>query len=398
VLFAHFAGYGHEARVVLYLATLMTIFGLVAEPMQAGFQAIERMEYLAYTDVINKTAQSLVGIALALVGLGAVGIISDMTVAAGVLILLNAYWLRRFLRVDLRTSARMIRRVFRGSLVYWATGTFSMIYLWIDTLMLSLITHPRQVGWYGVTTNLFQTFLFVPVMVSTAWLPRLVSAFAGGKDRVVEAARAPLELVLVIGIPLASLITMASPLMIHLLYGPAYGHAVPVMIVLAACLPWMSLNIILSSIFVAMKRASVWTFVMVGAALVNPLFNLVLIPATVNRFHNGAIGAGAALVLTELLMDLVGMALIGRQVLSRSSLTRWLTATLVSAAALVPAFLTRGLGSGASLAIGATVLIALLIPCRVVTVEQLTFLRSMAQARWRRLRGRGGPGLAVAND
>ena len=52
-----------------------------------------------------------------------------------------------------------------------------MIYLWIDTIMLTLMTRSDVVGWYGASTQLFQTLMFLPVFVQTAWLPRLVSAF-----------------------------------------------------------------------------------------------------------------------------------------------------------------------------------------------------------------------------
>ena len=48
--------------MALYLAAAATILTLLAEPMQAGFQAIERMEYLAYSDVINKSSQGLLGV------------------------------------------------------------------------------------------------------------------------------------------------------------------------------------------------------------------------------------------------------------------------------------------------------------------------------------------------
>ena len=43
------------------LAAAATIFVQIAEPLQAGFQAIERMEYLAYSDIISKSGQGLVG-------------------------------------------------------------------------------------------------------------------------------------------------------------------------------------------------------------------------------------------------------------------------------------------------------------------------------------------------
>ena len=53
----------------LLLAAAATVFVQIAEPLQAGFQATERMEYLAYSDIISKSGQGLVGIVVVLIGL-----------------------------------------------------------------------------------------------------------------------------------------------------------------------------------------------------------------------------------------------------------------------------------------------------------------------------------------
>ena len=68
VLFAAVAGFPKDENLVIYLVTGATAFTLLAEPLQAGFQAIERMQYLAYGDIANKVVQSLAGIALVLIG------------------------------------------------------------------------------------------------------------------------------------------------------------------------------------------------------------------------------------------------------------------------------------------------------------------------------------------
>src|SRR4029078_12114832 len=98
----HSAASGPEAPLALYLAGGATVFTLLAEPMQAGFQAIERMKYLAYSDVINKSVQGLLGIALAVAGFGAVGFTGCWLVMAAVVLALDVLWLHRHIRVQWR--------------------------------------------------------------------------------------------------------------------------------------------------------------------------------------------------------------------------------------------------------------------------------------------------------
>ena len=385
VLWAYLAHYSHDAAVVLYLITAMTIFTLLAEPMQAGFQAIERMKYLALADVFNKSAQSVIGIALIIGGFRAVGIASSMACIAGIVVVLNVLWLRRFLAIDIRTSARRLRTMTKQSISFWAFGLFAFVYFWIDTIMLTLMTSPHVVGWYGATTNVLQTLMFLPVMVSTAWLPRLVNAASTSRRHLVEIARTPVEFVLIISVPIAAGIALVASSLIHVVYGPRFANATPVLMVLAGCIPSLYLNIMLAQVLLAEKRQALWTIVMAGAAVINPLFNLVLIPATQTRFHNGAIGAAISLVLTELLMVGVGLILVDRRVFTRSSLKRCALAIAASAGMWGAAYATRPLGSGLSVLAGVLTLAILVAALRILSPEELALVR----AGVRRLRGRG---------
>jgi O-antigen/teichoic acid export membrane protein len=352
VVWARLAGDGHEAATVLYLITAMTVLTLITEPLQAAFQAIERMKYLAYADIINKSAQSLIGIALVLVGFKVVGIAANMAIISCVVLVLTFWWLRPHFAVDVRTSMSRMGHVARQSVSYWAFGVFGMVYFWIDTIMLSLMTRPQVVGWYGITSQLFQTLMFLPVLIQTAWLPRLVTAFAAGQRELTKAARTPVELIFVISVPIAVATGLVAGPLIHAVYGAQFAQAVPVMVILAACIPPIYLNIILATVLLAAKRQRVWTIVMAGAALINPLFNLVLIPLTAHRYHNGAIGASIALVLTEVLMDVIGLYLVGRHVLARRGVRRSAAAILASAGMAGATLVARPLGPELSLTAG----------------------------------------------
>jgi O-antigen/teichoic acid export membrane protein len=197
-----------------------------------------------------------------------------------------------------------------------------MVYLWIDFVMLSLMTRSEVVGWYSVPTRLFQTMMFLPVVIATAWLPRFVRSFEEGRERLGEIARAPVELVLLLSLPIASLTVVAAKPLINVLYGSAYHHSVPVMVILGLCIPAMYLNIMLAQVLIAMNRQIVWTWVMAGTTIVNPLFNVGLIPWTQHRYGNGAIGASISLLLTELVCVAAGYVLIGRLVFNLGTVRR----------------------------------------------------------------------------
>jgi O-antigen/teichoic acid export membrane protein len=159
------------------------------------------------------------------------------------------------------------------------------------------------------------------------------------------------------------------------------------MVILAFCIPPIYLNIILATVLLAAKRQRVWTIVMAIAAVVNPLFNLVLIPLTQHRYHNGAIGASISLVLTEVLMDVVGLWLVGRHILARRGVTRCSAAVLASAGMAGAAYLARPLGPQIALLAGFLAFGVLVPVLRVVRREELALVRA-GLARATRSQGR----------
>jgi O-antigen/teichoic acid export membrane protein len=375
VLYGRYAHLNSQAMTVLYLVAATTMLVLLEEPIQATFQAIERMEYLALGDVFDRTTQSLVGIGLAVVGFGAVGLTTASLVITGLGMALYVRWIRRHVHIDLRTNVAKVRKLVRGSMPYWAFGVFFMTYLWIDAAMLAAMTRPEVVGWYGLPTKLFTTLMFAPAILSTAWLPRLVSAFEEDIKRLWVAAKAPTELVLVIGLPICVMTAMLSPWAIPLLFGNGYRNAVPVMIVLALCLPLMYLNIMLNQILIAAKRPMAWTWLMAGATVVNPILNYVLIRHFETVRHNGAIGAALALLLTELLIVVAGMVLVGRRVLDAGSLWRLTRAAVAAAGMLGVMEVLRPLGVAAAPG-GVLAFVLLASVLRVASREEVEMLRS----------------------
>ncbi len=395
-----------DAKTVLYLAAAATIFVQIAEPLQAGFQAIERMEYLAYSDIISKSGQGLVGIVVVLLGFRTIGITACWAAMTGLVVLLNLYWLHGRLRIDARTSVRRMAAVARASIPYWAFGLFFMVYLWIDFVMLSLLTTREVVGWYAAPTRLFQTLMFLPVAVATAWLPHFVRGFEEGDEQLRDAARQPVELVLLLSLPIAALTAVSAGPVIHLLYGPDYAHSVPVLAILGLCIPAMYMNIMLGQVLIAMKRQIVWTWVMATTTVVNPLLNLALIPMTQHRYGNGAIGAAISLLLTEIVVVTAGFWLIGRRVFDGGSARRAALGSVAAAAAGGAAYALGGvIGWLPALIVGLLVFAGVSALLRVFTPGEIELMRQGIRKvtrrlprlkRFRRRRGRGPDTLGAA--
>jgi O-antigen/teichoic acid export membrane protein len=393
-VWAQLAGYGAHQDVVLYLCGGATAVMLIVEPLTSYFQATERMQYIAIGDSINKASQGLIGIVLALIGFGAIGFGACWVVTAVIVVFLTIRWARRYFKVQWRTTWHDLATVARGSLKYWTGGLFFTVYLWIDTAMLSVMTNPTVVGWYGVPMRLFGTFLIFATIASKVFLPRLVTAFEERRGEFKRLARAPTDLVFAASLPAATAIAVGASPVVHILYGPSYAQAVPVFILLGFTLIPMYLNIMLGTIIVASNRQGRANWLMVAATVFNPALNAVLIPLTQHRFGNGGIGAAIALLATESLIAIAGMFMFGRGIIGISTAQRVGRMALACGGMWLAVDLLRSTGPVLSLAAGCGALVVLAVLVGAVTAEERRQIVGSIQLLTRRALA-SVPGLRV---
>jgi len=387
VLVARLGHFGPEEGMALSLGWGMCIFYLLAEPIQSAFQAAEKMKYLAYAGVLTKTGVAVGGIALVLIGVRAIGLLLVSITVMAVVMALNFFWVRRLTTIDWRATGARLRWLFVASLPYWGFAAFFTIYLWIDSLMLGIMTSSTVLGWYALPTKLFGTLMFVPTILSTAWLPQMVRNVAEGGDRIWRTARTSIELVLILSMPICAGTILVAPALIHLLYGPAFAQSVPVMVILAGCLPLMYFGTMVNQVLIARRRQMDWTKVMALASVFNPICNIVLIPYFQRRTGNGAIGAAISLLLTELVIAGIGIAMTRRAfgVATVLRLGKALVATAIMALAVE--FALRQAGLAAGIASGLVVFPAFVLLLRVLSAEERDQLRDVLNRTVRRLRG-----------
>lgn len=391
ILFAMLAHYSAEQRVAIDLVAVGNVAGLFNDVQLGGFQAFERLEYTALGGVVNKVGQSVIGIALAVLGLGAIAIVTNVAVLGFVMVAMQLIWLRRCVSIDLRPNARLLGTMVKKSLPYWTLGLAFGFYLQIDTILLSLMTHARVVGWYTAATTLVYTFSVLPNTAASTWLARFVAAFKHGQERLIEVARTPVELLLVLSIPITAGLAMAAPTIIHVLYGSSYRPAAATMTVLAFCVPPFFFNNMITYVFLGSGRQTVVTGIMIGAAVVNTLVNLILIPLAQTRLHNGAIGAAVALDVTEVLEGVAAWVLLGRYICDRRVMRRCGLMIVASTSMWVVAYLARPLGSPISLTSGVCTLLVLILVLRIPTDAEVSFVRRAVGRVYPLLRARLKP-------
>jgi O-antigen/teichoic acid export membrane protein len=368
-------GFAAEQTTIVVLGSLVVYLTLLAEPFQGLFQAVEHMQLLAATTLVDKLGQCAAAILLVMLGFGVFPVAVSWVAVTLVLLGLNVFWARRFVHLTLRTDVPKLRAMAIQSLPYWTMGLFLTFYVWVDSAMLSVMTSDTVVGWYGVPTRLFGTLLVVATIMSTAWLPKYVTAFQRGEHHLRSIARGPSTQLLILSLPIAIGGAVVAGPLIKLLYGSAYDAAAPVMVVLSVCVLPLYVNIVAQQLLIASRREAVWARVMAGATVVNPIMNFYAIRLTQDHMGNGAVGAALSLLATELLIAAVSVAVVIRHVIDREAFNRVLRGLLAALTMGGCVYLTRGTGLFGEIGVGVVTFTVLALVLRVPTDAERTEAR-----------------------
>ncbi len=123
--------------------------------------------------------------------------------------------------------------LFRGSVSLYTAG---------NAFILGLFVSPVWVGYYAGAEKISRAFLGLLNPVSQALYPRLSHLVYHARDRAVQLARVAVAIMGCGGAALGSVVFALAPLLVRMILGRGYDHAVPVLRILSLLPPLIALS------------------------------------------------------------------------------------------------------------------------------------------------------------
>jgi O-antigen/teichoic acid export membrane protein len=219
-----------------------------------------------------------------------------------------------------------------------------VVYGTIDIPLLRAMAGETAVGWYALAYAWISMPASFSSIVVTATMPSL-SANAVREESAAEFSRLAnrgLCLVGFVGLPCSiGIALVVSNVFAVLHYQAGFEHAIPLVQILALHIPIVGIDMVLGSVLIAADKQKAWTFIACGAAILNPLLNLIAIPLTIHWFGNGAIGAAVITVATEVFM-MIGALLLRPAGVMDKGVVSFLFRCAIASLAMVPLVLAAG--------------------------------------------------------
>lgn len=236
---------------------------------------------------------------------------------------------RRFLKRSV--EATQLRVLARLALPIGLTTMVGVVYYRIDTLFLTFVSTPEQLGFYGIAYRIVSIIALAgPLLISSAMFP-LSEAAKAGAVRMRKALVVPVTSLLWVTIPSVAFVLVFRVDVVSLVGGREFAAAATCLAILAGGIAIKALNSLLGAVLTVFHRQR---FVLV-VSLVSLGINVAVLVVLTPRM--GATGAAWALVSAEACSLLVMLYTCRAFVISLAVLRRlaWVTTVTTLSSVLV---------------------------------------------------------------
>ncbi|MFB9842157.1 flippase [Mucilaginibacter ginsenosidivorans] len=174
-------------------------------------------------------------------------------------------------------NSQLAKKLLNYSWPLIISGIMISLFMKIDQIMIQNMKGVKEAGAYATVASLSEAWNFVPVVIVTSLFPAILNAKRDDAGRYRKRIQHLYDLMVYLSVPVAVVITFASPL-IYKLYKPEFAYAAPVLSVHI----WSGIFVFLgaaSGQYLIAENYNKLTFIRTGfGAVVNIGLNLILIP------------------------------------------------------------------------------------------------------------------------
>jgi O-antigen/teichoic acid export membrane protein len=297
VLSVNLNGYPQNTTIVIYLISLSVILTSVSGIFYSIFQAFEEMEYQSLGQILNSIIMFF-GVFLGIyLGFGVIGfsliyLIASMTIVVYSLIICS----NKFSIPKIEFDKEFWKKTIKESLPFGLTGISVMLYIYVDSVLLSILQNNEVVGWYNAAYRLVLFLIFIPNTINIAIFPLMSQYHISSPISLRKINEKYFKFMITLGIPIGVGVTLLADKIILLIFGTGYLPSIITLQILIWTIVFTFGSAASVKLLEATNKQLILTKITSICLIVNVLLNLLLIP------KYSYIGASIATVVTEIII------------------------------------------------------------------------------------------------
>jgi len=303
----NFSNYPEITRQLVYLS----MFCMALDSFTLTFFAVSRgfhnLKYESISSVIFQLIVFIVVLAVLKFNLGLAWLMMSLVIASLYNFLFSFYILTKKwgLKIDWRLDKVLIKSILLISMPFAIYAIFQRVYMYLDSVLLSLLAGDHQVGIYQIPFKIIFALQFLPLAFVASLFPAMSSYWQNNREQLAITFERAMNYLIIISLPVSvGGIILADKII--LLFTSDFAEAVlPLQITMAAVI-FMFLNFPVGSLLNACNRQKRNTVNMGLTLAASVIINLFLIPRYL------AVGASLTVLTTNILMLILGLAEVPR--------------------------------------------------------------------------------------
>ena len=306
-LLMNFSAYPEITRQLVYLSMIcmaLDSFTLTFFAISRGFH---NLKYESIASVIFQLIVFAVVLVALKFNLGLAWLMMSLVLASLYNFIFSFYILKKKwgVKINWRPDKVLIKSILLISLPFAVYAIFQRLYLYLDSVLLSLLAGDHQVGIYQIPFTIIFALQFLPLAFVASLFPAMSHYWHNNREQLAITFERAINYLIIISLPVAvGGVILADKIII--IFKTGFDEAVlPLQITMIAVI-FMFLNFPVGSLLNACDRQKINTVNMGIAFAASVILNLLLIP----RLE--AVGASLTVLLTNLLMFILGMLIVPR--------------------------------------------------------------------------------------
>ncbi|MEI7619980.1 MAG: flippase [Candidatus Falkowbacteria bacterium] len=250
-----FFPYEQSIKLGVLITAISFLFVALNQIMTGIFQKRLTMNKSVWAEVISRVAL-LIGIVLIAYFKGSLmAILWASVLSSAISFGIQFYFSREFISLKLEYDKKVWGEIIRKSWPLAITIAFNLIYLKADTLILSLMKSPTEVGIYGSVYKIIDVLVTVPFMFAGVVLPILTADWLKkNNERFQKVWQRSLDFMILMAFPLIIGTQFVAKDIMVLIAGPEFAEAGPILQILILAAAIIFISCIFSHVIIAVNK------------------------------------------------------------------------------------------------------------------------------------------------
>jgi len=289
--------YPSDTKMIVYIFGASTILNSFGGLFRAIFHAFEKMEYDSLLTIIQQVIVVSIGLTLLFLGYNLIQVVSVFLLGGVINVVFSLIvTVKKFEKPEFEVDFAFWKTSIRNAIPFGLTTIFVIVYVRIDTVMLSMMVGDAPVGWYNAAVTLILGLTFIPGVFLGAVFPAFSRFYMSSIDSLKNAYGKAFKYLFIILFPIAIGTTLLADKFILFIYGDQFIHSIIALQILIWWNVLGALNWLLGTVLLSINKQKLFAVSTGIGAILNVVLNLFFIPIM------SYVGASITTIITEIIL------------------------------------------------------------------------------------------------